>query len=262
MIFKKALALAAATLIVGGTLPSLAAADNSGMQVSATQDEWHFEITPYLWAPGIKGDFTVNDHRADIDQDFSSIFKVVKFAAMGLAVAEYHNWLVWTQLDYMYLNTNKLEDAPQRGEIRSKELFWTAAGGYRFPLWMEGQTLDVLVGASGIHLDNTLELYNLGSWNRTHSPTDAVLVLRPSIQLSSRWRFNPTLQYGAGDSKDTYQLQPQFQYNITDTLEARIGYRKMHYNIENNSQPRIGPALHNDADISLSGPFIGVGWMF
>jgi len=197
---------------------------------------------------------TVRDHPVAVDESFSDIFKYIKFAAAGLGVAQYKQWLIWTQIDYFYLNTDKLENPPSRGNVNMKVLFWTLAGGYQFNLWSERQTLDVLLGVQGAGMKNTLTLYNINSWENTRSVVDTVLILRPSYRFSEHWRFNPTLSYGGGESEDTYQFQPQFQYNFTDRLEARVGYRRLHYTIKGDR--------NNELDLNFSGPIIGFGWTF
>ena len=66
-----------------------------------------------------------------------------------------------------------------------------------------------------MHLDNKNNL------------TDTVVMLRPSFQISERWRFNPTLAYGvSGDSDTTYSMMPQLQYQFSDSFAARFGYKK------------------------------------
>lgn len=229
-------------------------AANSGMYATATSNDWHFEITPYVWTPGMSGTVTVHGHPFPVDETFSDIFKIVKFALSGLAIAEYRQWLVWTQADYMYLNTDKLNEPPARGNLNSKLFLWTVGGGYRFPLWADGQTLDVLVGEQGADMKNTLTAYNIGSIEQTRDVIDTVLILRPSFQLTKQLRFNPTMSYGGGDSDVTYQLQPQLQYQFTDRLEARLGYRKLHY--------KINSDRNNVLDLNLAGPFVGFGWTF
>jgi len=255
MIMKKAAAAAAALLLTAaGLLPLQAAADTKDMYATATTDDWHFEITPYAWLAGVKGTVTVRDHPIAVDESFSDIFKYLKFGAGGLGIAHYKQWLIWTQIDYLYLNTDKLENPPSRGNVNLKFLFWTTAGGYQFNLWKEGQTLDVLLGAQGAAIRDKLTLYNINSWDNTRSVVDTVLILRPSFRITEHWRFNPTLSYGGGESEDTYQLQPQFQYQFTDRLEARIGYRKLHYNIRGDRS--------NVLDLDIAGPLIGFGWTF
>jgi len=62
--------------------------------------------------------------------------------------------------------------------------------------------------------------------------TDTIIMLRPSIQITENWRFNPTMSYAVdGDSEDHYELSPQFQYQFSDYFALRIGYRSLSYDI-------------------------------
>jgi hypothetical protein len=250
---------AASLLIAGASLSVItpARADASPPDVFTTaNDVWSFEVVPYAWLPGIKGDITVNGRTADIDQSFSDIFKTVKFAADGLAIARYNNWLIYTQLDFFNLSTTQLKDAPTRGSFSTKELFYTAAAGYRINGWASGQTFDILLGAQGLHLDNTLSFYQFGSANKTTNVVDGIVMLRPSIQFTQHWIFNPSLSFGAGDNNHTYQLQPQFQYQFNSTWELRFGYRKMHYKFTGKNND------NNELNLNLGGPIIGFGATF
>lgn len=243
-------------------LPAIAAADSSGLYATATSPEdWRFEITPYLWTPDIKGDVTVRGHRADVDVPFSDLFDALHFAAAGLGVVHYRQWLIWTQVDYLSLGTSRVRYlsgprmTPIGASLDNKTTLWTVGAGYQFPGWMEGQTFDVLIGEQGAHLENTLNPMRLRSFEGSRNVLDTVLIVRPSIRLSTRWRFNPTLQGGAGDSQNTYQLQPQFQYNFTERWECRIGYRKLHYSMN-------GSRGDTSMDVNFSGPLIGCGAIF
>lgn len=252
MNFKHSLA-AAAFLISGLPLSVLAEGDDSSVFVTAN-DTWSVEIVPYAWLPGVKGDLTIRNTNVGVDQSFNDIFKAVKFASSALGVARYNNWLIYTQLDYFSLSTSKLENAPPRASLDIKDLLYTQGFGYRINGWSSGQTFDILVGAQGLHADNTLSLYRFGSVSNSNDVVDAVLIFRPSFQLSQHWLLNPTMSVGGGDSKYTYQLQPQFQYQFNSTWEMRFGYRKLHYNING--------SRGNNLDASLSGPLFGFGVTF
>ena len=250
-----AAAVAAFLIIAGAPCSVQAAGDNADSAVFVTADNtWSFEIVPYAWLPGLKGDVTVRNYNVNIDQSFSDIFKTVKFAADVLGIARYNNWLIYTQVDYFSLSTSKLDHPPARGSFDSKETFYTAAAGYRFNGWTAGQTFDVLVGAQGLNIDNTLTFYQLGRFEKTRSVVDAVFVLRPSFQFSQHWLFNPTISVGVGSNNDTYQLQPQFQYQFNSTWELRFGYRKMHYKFTGDR--------NNTLNLNLAGPLIGFGASF
>jgi hypothetical protein len=248
-------ATAAIFIVASAPCAVLAAGDGTDSAVFVTANNtWSFEIVPYAWLPGLKGDVTVRGYDVGIDQSFSDIFKSVRFASAALGVARYENWLVYTQVDYYSLSTDQLEHPPARGSLGSKETLYTAGGGYRFNGWASGQTFDVLAGAQGFYIDNTLTLYQLGRFEKTRSTVDAVFMLRPSLQLSQHWLFNPTISVGAGSNNNTYQLQPQFQYQFNSTWEIRFGYRKLHYKFTGDR--------NNTLDLNLAGPLIGFGATF
>ena len=221
----------------------------------AEEDKWKFEVTPYVWAAGFKGDVTVNGREGSVDKSFSDLVKFVDAAGSVLGVAQYGHWVAWGQGDYMSLSDD-LDRPPGGGKLKSDLTIATVAVGYQFDGWKEGQTFDVMIGEQHTRLDTTLTLNGpLGfSGERKNNINDTVLVLRPSLPLSERWRFNPTLAYGKGDSDKTYTLWPQFQYQITKTWETRIGYRKLHYEFDGNNG--------NKLDIDLAGFILGFGAIF
>jgi hypothetical protein len=250
---KQMLAAAALSLMASAPLVAIAADADPGIFVTPT-DAWSIEITPYAWLPGIKGDITVRNTTVGVDQSFSDIFKSVKFAADALGIARYNNWLIYTQIDYFSLSTTQLENAPARGSLATKDTLYLVGAGYRINGWSSGQTFDFLLGAQGLHIDNTLSLYRIGEFSSSNNVVDAVVMVRPSLQLSQHWLFNPTMSIGGGDSKLTYQLQPQFQYQFNATWEMRFGYRRLSYNIDS--------SRGNNLDVRMSGPLIGFGATF
>jgi hypothetical protein len=254
MHIKQFLAGAAALMIIECVAPAARAAESDPAVFVTANDGWSVEITPYAWLPGIKGDVTVRNFNVGVDQSFNDIFKSVKFAANALAIARYNNWLIYTQVDYFSLSTTQLENPPARGSLSTKDTLYLVGAGYRINGWSSGQTFDLLVGAQGMHIDNTLTFNRLGGFSNTNNVVDAVFMLRPSFQFSQHWLFNPTMSIGGGDSKLTYQLQPQFQYQFNATWEMRFGYRRLSYNIDSDRG--------NNLDVRLSGPLIGFGATF
>ena len=248
----------AALLMAVAGLPSIAWADSGDAPaVIATEGGgWSFELVPYAWLPGLRGDLTVRNRNVGIDQSFSDIFKTVKFAADGLGIARYNDWLIYTQVDYFDLSTSQLNNPPARGSFDTKETFYTVAAGKRWNGWTSGLTFDVLIGAQGLNIDNTLTFYRLGTFQRTRDNVDVIVMLRPSMQLSQHWVINPTFSGGGGGSNSTYQLQPQVQYQFNSTWGLRFGYRKMWYGFSGQRNP------NDNLNMSLAGPLIGFGATF
>jgi hypothetical protein len=122
-------------------------------------------------------------------------------------------------------------------------------------------TIDVLVGAQLTDLNTKLQIQTVATnLDTKDNLTDTVVMLRPSFQISEKWRFNPTLTYGiSGDSDATYVMMPQVQYDFSKSFALRLGYKRQHWKLENGSK---NTPSYSQKDITLSGPFLGVGWTF
>jgi hypothetical protein len=237
-------ATALATLLTLGT-PVLSA---------QAADQWKFELTPYLWAAGIEGDVTVNGQSTNVDVSFSDMLDATNAVFAFLGVAQYGRLVLWAQVDFLSQDTDEQDDPPPNARLELDTTMTTLAVGYQFDGWSKGQTVDVLIGARQLALDATLTVNGVGTFQNDRDINDTVLVVRPSFPLSDRWRFNPTLSYGSGDSESTYELQPQFQYQISKNWATRLGYRRLAYDIESDSG--------NEIDVTFSGFIIGFGGTF
>ena len=236
----------------------------TGMTGFAAEPQgWKFELMPYAWIAGLSGDVTVNGHYAEFDKSASDLLKAVKLGGSLFGTVQYDRYVVWGQVDYMSLSTDQLdvENQPQRGSLDSKILLGEVAAGYQLDGFMEGQTVDIMLGVRETHIENDLTVYNVGDFSRTKSLVDPMLVVRPSIPIFPSTikglRLNPTFAIGAGgDSKYVYELFPELQYNITENISARLGYRTVGYKFEgkNNSD--------NELNIHLSGLIVGLGVVF
>jgi hypothetical protein len=254
MNIKQCLSVMAAALGIAAAPYAVHAADQDPAFFVTAKDTWNFEITPYAWLPGLKGDVTVRDINVGVDQSFSDLFKALKFASDALAIARYNEWLIYTQVDYFNLSTTQLDNAPVRGSLDVKDTLFLVGAGFRVNGWASGQTFDILAAVQGLHSDNTLSIYRFGNVSKTNTILDAVIMIRPSWQFSQHWIFNPTISVGGGDSQLTYQLQPQFQYQFNSTWEMRFGYRRLSYNVNSDRG--------NNLDVRFSGPLIGFGAQF
>ncbi len=221
---------------------------------AAEQSDWKFEFTPYLWAASMKADVEVRGHSGSVDASFNDLMDKMDASAAFLGTAQYKSWVTWVQFDYINLNFD-LEGKRRTGALDVKQTMGTFGLGYQFPGWKEGQTFDVLLGVRTMTLENELSIDSVGTFSKDSDFVDPVIIVRPSFQISEKWRFNPTLSYGTGgDSEETWELQPQFQYQAWENAAFRFGYRKLHYKIENEQG--------NSFDGSFEGPIIGVGITF
>jgi outer membrane protein OmpA-like peptidoglycan-associated protein len=246
-ISSRSLAAAVATVLIAATAATPA---------QAAEKEWNIEVMPYLWASGIKGDASIGGEDIEIDASFTDLMEMMEIGGGLLMRAERSQWVLWTQVDYMAMNTDKLDDSPDGVRLDSNSTLLTGGFGRNFGGSESKRSVDVLLGVRYLELDNKLRIDTLGTFKAKTDFTDPVLILRPSFRLSERWRLNPTFSYGnGGDSESTYELQPQIQFQMTERAALRFGYRKLHYKIENSSNG-------NGFDGSFEGALIGVSGTF
>jgi outer membrane protein OmpA-like peptidoglycan-associated protein len=231
---------------------------------SYADDGLQFELTPYLWGIGIDGKLTADDETVHFNRDFSDIVNNLDFGGSGLAVMSYNWFVLYGQYDYLSLSDDGKSKGPflPLGTKITADLdadIWTAAAGFRFPTFGKN-TADLLFGYRQASTDTKFKAKGFGNATNSRDIGDTIVMLRPSFQLSERWRLNPSFSYGiSGDSDTTYELWPQFQYQFSDNFALRFGYRTLHYRV---SEGRKAVGNFNELDGDIQGLTLGLGWTF
>lgn len=233
---------------------ALVAASSVSSALAKDDEAWRVELVPYFWFAGIDGELDVGGREAEIDSSFSDIWDNLDMAAALLAHARINHWVIRAQVDYLDQSADLARAA---GTLESETTMASLAFGYQFDLGDRGHTLDLLVGARNLAMDNKLKLDALGNSDSDNDYTDPIIMLEPSFLLSERWRLNVLLSYGGGgDSEDTYEAQPQLIFQGWENVQLRLGYRYLHYNIDAESGSDIS------TKVDFEGPFIGIGFNF
>lgn len=234
----------------------------SSAAYASEQEGWQVELTPYIWAANVNADIMAGNQKASIDND---LWENTDAGFMGMGIISYDRFVVYLDAVYVSLsNDAKTKNgviAPIGTTIKSDTdlNLYTGGIGWRFDTWGEHNTLDVLAGYRSASIDATLKGPTV-KVGKEETVGDALLLLRPSFQISERWRFNPTLSFGVGgDSDTTYELMPQFQYQFADSFALRFGYKKLYYDYNTGTK---GTANYRAFDGDFSGPFVGLGFTF
>ena len=214
-------------LLVIVTLGFIVASSATHSQAS----DWQFEITPYMWFSGIDGDVSVGDRTAEVDVGFDDIIKNVDMASLIMLTAQKGQLVLWGQFDYISMNDSG-STAAGKAEVDIDQIAAAGGVGWQFLGGLtERATTDVLIGARHLSISTEIDVSGVGSREGDRDVTDAILIVRPSIPMGEKWRFNPTFSIGAGDSDIVWELQPHFQYHFNETWAGRIGYRRLHYKV-------------------------------
>ena len=218
----------------------------------AAADDWTLELAPYLWVAGIDGDATIDGEEYDLNSDFSDIIDQTKCGGSIIFAANRGQWVNFVQLDYLALENDDVETRLSRSEVKieSDSLLLTATTGYRFTLGQR-HSLDLMAGLRYVGLSAEIDDRQRSS-NSSRDIYDAVVMVRPIVQLAENWQLMPSFSIGTGDTDLTWEVFPEIIYQPGE-WKFRFGYRNLNFDYEDGD---------DELDLSMRGLLLGVGFVF
>ena len=223
---------------------------------------WQFGANVYVWAAGISGTTSGDDH---FTLSFNDIINNLDFTAMVGGEARKGKWSIIADIIYMDLSdktnmTGNVLEPPVITEAKVKVSMtsWVVnmVGGYNF-IDMDKLKLDLVAGARYLYIEPELSVsLNNQSHNFSDSGDvlDPVVGLRGRTDLTDKWFLSYYVDWGTGDSESTAQALGGFGYHFK-SLDAFAGYRYIQWNLDN------GPGQPL-AYLDISGPYAGVRFRF
>jgi opacity protein-like surface antigen len=251
---------------------ALAAAAPAVAQSATTEKEgWQFELTPYLWAPDLKGSVQINNApKAKLDLSAWDLIQMLDFSAAGRFEARNGRWGAFADVFYAKVSDGgdgeiKLRRGPGiefDANLKMKQIIGELGGGYRI---VEGSTpVDLIAGGryNKIDMDAKVEATGQGPLGLSASRTasyeknwwDPYVGVRVKLPIADKWSL---LGYGdvggfRNDSR-TYQLIGGVNYDYSRTVSFKAGYRFYHVNYDKGGF---------DYDMNQRGFTAGVGFKF
>jgi opacity protein-like surface antigen len=216
----------------------------SALSQSARDERWQFELTPYLFAAGMKGTSGVRGVSADIDMSFSDILENLDGGFMGIFEARKGAWIL--ALDAVYM---KLSDEPSRswsGPLGNSNTASLSASAKQFLMqpyvgrrvFDQRAKVDLVGGARYTRLDVEARLDvatgspllpdGSRSATRREEWWDPVVGIRVTYPLAERWSVIGYFDHGIGGSHNTYQAIAGVNWRFRDNLTAKFGYRYLY----------------------------------
>jgi Outer membrane protein beta-barrel domain len=221
---------------------------------------WSFEVTPYLWAAGLHGDFEARGRSASVDPSFSDLLKNLDFGLSMFSELRYDRWALL--LDGQYLKLSSDADTPgpafSKVEVTSQTGILGPSLAYR-PLWTKHFTLDVLAGIRAWWVDTELEL-KPGQLpgvtvDQSKSWVDPIIGVRFGWQFADNWFLRAVGDvggFGAG-SDLTWQAFAGVGYQFHRHWSVTAGYRALAVDFDKSGF---------ELDVIMHGPVVGVGFRF
>jgi opacity protein-like surface antigen len=226
-------------LQVAAALSAMLAAAGSAQAA----DDWQYELTPYLWASGMKGDVQAGRlPKTSVDMSFSDILDNLDFGLMGAFEARKGRWGLL--FDGIYMKVSDSATASRSGpgpigatasahaEAQVEQTMLAGAVGYRVT---EGQVpVDVIGGLRYTKIDVDAEinasLFALSGTVKRSGDLDWIdpyVGLRVQYPLNERWSllgYADVGGFGVG-SDFTWQGVAGVNYEFSKTIAAKFGYR-------------------------------------
>lgn len=261
--FFKPLTLAAALMMASSVHGSVTAEN------AAFQNPWAFNLTLYMWFPGLDGNFSAGPLNDSIGLSFIDIAdKMSSFpmAFNGHFEAHYERLGFYLDGNYMGMDFEPHFDRISKGSSLelgimdygvSYRLFGPAASE-RTAHWEDkpsSNILDIYAGARTIWLGTEVDYKGLGSSSGSSSFTAPVIGGRIMAEFLPKWFVLLDGNVGGFGADNV---------NFTGSVLGAVGYRTSLFGVPSSVEAGY-KALNLDvdsgavaADVTLNGPFIGL----
>ncbi len=222
---------------------TLGAGVASAQTAPAPASTWQYEITPYFWGAGMKGDVQGGAlPKISIDVGISEILDVLDFGLMGAFEARKGRWGLLFDLVYMDLSAGGVASRTGPGPIGAtatvnanfgmKETVFSAAVAYRTA---DGASpVDVIGGLRYIKLEVDADIHGsffaqTGTVVRSADQdwVDPYVGARIKHAVNDRWSltgYGDIGGFGLG-SDISWQLSAGASYDFTKSTSGIFGYR-------------------------------------
>jgi hypothetical protein len=206
--------------------------------IPSVSEAWRFEVTPYVWVPGIRGTLGLDSGLAK-SASFNSSDVVSNLKSGGMLSAEAHkgNWGVMG--DVVSATLQKTGVIPNTGntvgdKITLQQTILTGIASYTVANTKDVY-LDVLLGARAIYATVTLNISGVGTASKTTSTVDPIVGAKGRYRIAdSTWYvpFYGDIGSGGGTTNLTWQAMAGVGKTFGKLIDASLTYRALYYDMK------------------------------
>jgi len=240
---------------------SLSMAAEELTPIPKASSEWRFEVTPYLWAPGIKGTLNLDSGIAK-SADYSSSNVLGNLKSGGMISAEAHKGQWGVMGDVVSSTLQNSGVIPVQGgtatlgdKVTLQQTVLTGAVTYTVVNTKDAY-VDGLLGARAIYATATLNVTGVGTAAKTTSTIDPVVGMKGRYRIAdSTWYvpFYGDIGSGGGTTNLTWQAMLGVGKTFSNFIDASLTYRALYYDMKD------GGVLQKT---TMQGPQVAVTFKF
>jgi len=225
---------------------------------ASAQDNWSFDVTPYLWVAGIQAETSLPKSPSSTPPEAARFDTRISGGAMLAAQARYRSVGLFVDFAWLQLDTRASSPGPafSGGNLKSDFIHSTVALNYRLPL--EGRFhAELLAGARLWYVSEDLSYqtgflpgFNVGG---DQTWVDPVFGADLSYDLSRHWSLLTRGTAGGAGSGLGWEVMGGVGYRFSDWWSTTFGYRFLHEDYAHNRF-----SINTD----IQGFILGVGFHF
>lgn len=253
------------------------------------ESKWEFEVIPYLWMAGLKGDVTIKEIDASVDMSFSDIWDDLKFGGFTHIEAKKDRWGLFIDATYMKLETDvsgrrsfsgplgrRTLEVLADADVSMEQLAIEFGGSYQLAKTPVGQDkggmmyLDLLAGGRYWYLSGDLDIGTVLDTNRNQivrniSQSGSKEWIDPFVGLRTRIQLTKSLMLLLRGDIGGFSVGSQFTWNasgylgyaVSEMVSLWAGYRFLGVDYHDGSGS--GKFVY---DVTFQGPSVGIGFRF
>jgi hypothetical protein len=228
-------------------------AQSDGSPIPKVSDQWRFEVTPYLWSPGINSTLFFNDrYLTTAALSSSNVLGDLKTGGMISAEAHYGNWGIMGDLVSATLQSTQTISTTlptAQGAVPARfattatlqQTILTGAATYTV-INNEDAYFDGLAGVRSIAITATLGLV-LDGTSLHASDAKSTSTVDPIIGFKGRYRIADSSWYiplyadiggGGGTTNVTWQGIIGVGKTFDKWIDVSLAYRALYYDMNSN----------------------------
>ena len=200
--------------------------------------EWRFEVTPYLWATGIKGTLGLDSGLAK-SADFTTSNVLGALKSGGMISAEAHKGSWGLMGDVISATLQKTGAIPVEGgslgdKVTVQQTILTGVATYTVANTKDVY-VDALFGARAIYATASLNVSGYGTASKTTSTVDPIVGTKGRYRIAdSTWYvpFYGDIGSGGGTTNLTWQVMAGVGKTFNQLVDASLTYRALYYDMK------------------------------
>jgi hypothetical protein len=218
-------------------IPLVNFGQNTPSDEETNKTSWEFDIAPYVWFSGIKGDIGFREQSVPVNAKFKDILNNLTFGGMLHAEANKGKWTIIS--DLLYINARKearFDGIIEQAAVEIDQFVWELGAGYKVINYEDFLFVDGLFGVRYFGLGPQIEVDQQNVLDKNLNFIDPYFGVRMRT-VKEKWTNSVRFDVGGLGigSEISWKLVFLIGYNFNELLSLHAGYQgyNVHYKGDN-----------------------------